>query len=127
MANRRQFHALATDGVNLVDENDARRLYRARGEACEHSEARRGGGTYVLASRREQFAHTRGAQAHQHFLKLRRRARVERDLGFACDGTCQQRLAGAGRASEEDTARDLAAELRVLLGVLLATHAATHR
>ena len=83
--------------VELVDEDDARRL-----------------GFGLL----EQIADARGADADEHLDELRAAQAEERHVRLAGDGARQQRLAGAGRADEQHALRNAAAEVRVLLRVL---------
>ena len=70
---------MAADRVDLVDENDARR---------------------VLLALLEQIAHARGAHADEHFDEIRTGHREEGPAGFAGDRLGEQRLAGARRADE---------------------------
>ena len=93
-AGRRRAPRLA-DGVELVDEDDARRL-RLR----------------LL----EEVADARRADADEHLDELRAADREERHLGLARDRACEERLAGTGRSDEENALRDLRAELAVPLG-----------
>ncbi|VTQ60153.1 Uncharacterised protein [Stenotrophomonas maltophilia] len=81
---------VATDGVDFVDEDDARR---------------------VLLGLLEHVAHAAGADADEHFNEVRTGDREERHLGFAGDGLGQQRLAGTRRAHHQHAARNLAAQL----------------
>ena len=87
----------AADRVELVDEDDRGR-----------------GGLGLL----EQIAHARGADPDDHLDELRGRHLEERNARLAGDRAGQQRLAGSGRAAEQDAARDPAAEPQVLVGVL---------
>jgi hypothetical protein len=88
--------ALAADRVDLVDEDDARR---------------------VLLGLLEHVAHARRAHADEHLDEVGAGDREERHLGLAGDGLGEQRLAGAGRADHQHAARDAAAELLELGGV----------
>src|SRR5688572_27612185 len=81
--------AMPADGVDFVDEDDA-------------------GG--VLLRLLEHVAHAARANADEHFDEVGARNREERHIGFTRDGTRNQRLAGAGRADQEYTAWNLAAE-----------------
>ena len=83
--------------VQLVDEDDARRP--ALGLV-------------------EQVAHAGGADADEHFDKIGAAKAEERHVGLAGHGLGQQRLAGAGRADEQDALGDAAAEALVLVGGL---------
>ena len=89
--------ALAADGVDLVDEDDARA---------------------VALGLVEQVAHAAGADAHEHLHELGAGDAEEGHAGLAGDGAREQRLAGAGRADEQHAARDARAERVELLGVL---------
>ena len=89
--------ALAADRVDLVDEDDARR---------------------VLLGLLEQVAHPGGADADEHLDEVRAGDRVERHPGLAGDRAGQQRLAGAGRAVEQHALGDLRAE-RLVAGRVL--------
>ena len=81
--------ALAPDRVDLVDEDDARR---------------------VALGLVEQVADARGADADEHLDELGARDREERHARLAGDGAGEERLAGARRAHEEHAARDPRAE-----------------
>ena len=84
------------DGVELVDEDDRRR---------------------VLAGFVEQLADARRAEAGEHLDERRGALRVEARAGRVRDGLRGERLAGAGRAVEEDPLRDARAERLELLRV----------
>ena len=93
--------AVATDGVDLVDEDDGRG---------------------VLLGLLEQVAHAAGADADEHLDEVRAGDRVERHARLAGDGAGEQGLAGAGRAVQQDALGDPGAdglELRGLLEELL--------
>ena len=70
---------LTTDGVNFVDEDNAR---------C------------TLASLVEQVSHTACPDADEHFDKFGSRDPEKRHAGFACHGACQKRFARARRPDE---------------------------
>ena len=89
--------ALAADRVDLVDEDDARR---------------------VALGLVEQVADAAGADADEHLDELRAGDAEERHAGLAGDGPGHQRLAGAGRSDQQDAARDARAERVELLRVL---------
>src|SRR3970282_672333 len=89
--------ALAADGVDLIDEDDA------------------GGVALGLI---EEVAYTGGADADEHLDELGAADREERHAGLPGDRAREQRLAGARRAQQEDAARDARAEGGELLGVL---------
>ena len=87
--------ALAADRVDLVDEDD--RLAHPAG---------------LL----EQVADTAGADADEHLHEVRTGDREEADAGLAGDGAGEQRLAGAGRADEQDALGHAGADLAEALG-----------
>ena len=89
--------ARAADRVNLVDEDDRRR---------------------VLLRLLEQLAHARRADADEHLDELRRADRVERHARLTRDRAREQRLAGARRPDEQHAARDLRTELVEALRLL---------
>ena len=82
--------AMAADRVDLVDEDDARRVRLA-----------------LL----EQVAHAARADADEHLDEVRAGHREERTTGFAGDGAREQRLAGTRRADEQRALRQTSAEL----------------
>ena len=77
------------DGVELVDEDDRRR---------------------VLARLFEELADAGGAEAGEHLHERRGALRVELRAGLLRDRLREQRLAGAGRAVEQDPLRHAGAE-----------------
>ncbi len=89
--------AMAADGVDLVDEDDA-------------------GG--VLLALLEQVAHARGADADEHLDEIRTADREERHVRFARDRAREERLARSRRAHQQHALRDAAAELLELLRFL---------
>ena len=89
--------AVAADGVDLVHEDDAGR---------------------VLLRLLEEVADAAGADADEHLDEVRAGDREEGDAGLAGDGAGEQRLAGAGRAVEQDALGDAGAERLELLRVL---------
>ena len=89
--------ALAADGVDLVDEDDARA---------------------VLLGLLEQVAHPRGADTDEHLDEVGTGDREERHAGLTGDGARQQGLAGAGRAVEQHALGDLGAQ-RLIAGRVL--------
>ena len=88
--------AMAADGVDFVDEDDAGR---------------------VLLGLLEHVAHAAGADADEHFDEVGTRDGEERHVRFAGDGAREQRLAGARRADQQRALRNLAAEALELLRV----------
>ena len=93
-------HAGATvpaDSVDLVDEDD-----------------RRGVGLGLL----EQVAHAAGADTDEHLDEVGAGDRVEGHARLARDGAREQRLAGAGRAVQQDALGDLRADGLELAGLL---------
>ena len=89
--------AVAADGVDLVHEDDAGR---------------------VLFGLLEEVADAAGADADEHLDEVRAGDREEGDAGLAGDGAGEQRLAGAGRAVEQDALGDAGAERLEFLRVL---------
>ena len=88
--------ALASDGVDFVDEHDAGR---------------------VLLRLLEHVAHARRADADEHLDEVGAGDREERHLGLAGDRLGEQRLAGARRADHQHAARNAAAQLLELGGI----------
>ena len=86
-----------TDGVDLVDEHDARRLFLG------------------LA---EQIAHLGGAHADEHLHKFRTGNGKEGNVGFTGYGLGQHGLACARRADQQNALGHGSAGLGVLLGVV---------
>ena len=89
------------DGVDLVDEDDGRRV-----------------GLGLL----EEVADAARTDTDEHLDEVRAGDRVERDAGLTGDGAREQRLAGTGLAVEQHALGDLGAdgeELRRLLEELL--------
>src|SRR5438552_3725639 len=89
--------AVTADGVDLVDEDDARG---------------------VLLPLHEEIAHPRGAHADEHLDEVRAGDGEERHPGLAGDCAGEQRLAGPRGADEQHTLGDATAELGELLRVL---------
>ena len=89
--------AVTADGVDFVDEDDARG---------------------ALLPLFEQVAHAAGAHADEHLDEVRAGNGEERHARLAGDGAGEKRLARARRAEQEHAARDLAAELLELGGLL---------
>src|SRR5207247_6665897 len=88
---------LGTEGVDLVDEDDARR---------------------VALGLVEQVAYAARADAHEHLDELGARDGEEGHARLARNGTREHRLSRAGRPDEQDAARDASAPGREFLGVL---------
>ena len=82
--------AAPADGVDLVDEDDARR---------------------VLLGLLKRIAHAAGAHAHEHLHEIGTGDGHEGHARLARDGLGQQRLAGAGRAHEQHALGDARADL----------------
>ena len=87
---------VAADGVDLIDEDDARR---------------------VLLGLLEHVADAAGADADEHLDEVGTGNGEERHIGLAGDGAREQRLAGAGRADQQQTARNAPAEPLEFAGV----------
>ena len=81
--------AAAADGVNFIDENQARR---------------------VLAGLLEHVAHAARADADEHFDEIRTADAEKRRIGFAGDGFGEQGFAGAGRADHQNALRNATAQ-----------------
>ncbi len=82
---------LPADRVDLVDEDDARR---------------------VALGLIEQIAHAAGADADEHLDELGAGDAEERHSRFTGNGAREERLAGARRANQQHTARDARAQSR---------------
>ncbi len=89
--------ALAADGVDLIDEDDAGR---------------------VLLGLVEQVAHAAGADPDEHLDELRAADAEERHAGLAGHRLAEECLAGPGRTDQEDALGDARADRRELVGVL---------
>ena len=89
--------AMAADGVDFVDENDARG---------------------ILLALLKQIAHAAGADAHEHLHEVRSGNGEERHVSLASDRAGQQGLARARGAHQQHTLRNAASELLELLRVL---------
>ena len=87
---------VAADGVDLVDEDDAGR---------------------VLLGLLEHVADAAGADADEHLDEVGTGNGEERHVGFAGDGAREQRLAGAGRADQQQAARNAPAEPLEFAGI----------
>jgi hypothetical protein len=88
--------ARAADGIELVDEHNARA---------------------VSAGVLEQFPHTRRADAGEHLDEVRAAGEQEWDAGLAGNRPGEQRLTGARRTDEQDAFRDAAAQCRKARGL----------
>ena len=88
---------LTTDGIDLIDEDDGRSVHLG-----------------LI----EQIAHTGGAKTHEHFHEVGACHGVERHTGFACDGSCQQRLTGTWRAVEQYATRNAGTQSLVTRRIL---------
>src|SRR6478609_9369842 len=91
----------APDGIELVDEND---------------------GLRVLARLLEEIAYSRSANAYDHLDELRRAHRKEGHAGFACNGSREQRFAGAGCADQQDPFGRASAQARIFFRRLEEVH-----
>ena len=89
--------AMTADGVDLVDEDDARG---------------------VLLALLEQVADARRADADEHLDEVGAADREEWNVGLTGDGPRQQRLPRSRRAHEQDALRNAAAQLLELLRLL---------
>jgi len=89
--------SLPPDGVDLVDEHDARG---------------------VLLRLVEQVADAAGADADEHLDELRTADAEERNTGLARDGFAQQRLAGSRRSNQQHALGDARSHRGELVRVL---------
>src|SRR5438445_13202375 len=89
--------AQSADSVDLIDEDDARR---------------------VLFALLEQVAHTGGAHAAEHFHEVRPAAAEEGHARFASDRFGQEGLARPRRTDDQDALRNAPAQLLQLARVL---------
>src|SRR5438309_7520583 len=85
---------MASHCIDLVDENDTGR---------------------ILLTLLEQIAYAARADADEHLDKVRTRDGEKWDVGFACDGARQQRLARSRRSNQQNAFGDAASELLELL------------
>ena len=88
--------AVTADCVDFVDEDDAGR---------------------ILLRLLEHVAHAAGADADEHLDEVRAGDGEERHIRLAGDGAGEQRLAGAGRADQQQAARDAPAEPLEFAGI----------
>ena len=88
--------AMTADCVDFVDEDDAGR---------------------ILLRLLEHVAYAAGADADEHLDEVRAGDGEERHIGLAGDGAGKQRLAGAGRADQQQAARDAPAESLEFAGI----------
>src|SRR5438132_794521 len=80
---------MATDSINLVNEDDARR---------------------VLLALLEEVAHARCADADEHLYEVRAGDGEERNIGLASDGASQKSLARSRRPHHQDAFRNAPTE-----------------
>merc|ERR1719199_1410500 len=92
---------LAAHSIDLVDEDDARS---------------------VLLGLSEEIAHARSANSNKHLHELGAGHREEGHSGLARNSTSEERLASAGRALENQAARDAGAQLGETLRLLEELH-----
>src|SRR3972149_1676729 len=88
--------AMPANGINLINEDDAR---------C------------MLLGLLEHITHTGRTNTYKHLDEIRTGDSKERDLGFAGDGLGQECFAGTGRTHHQDTTRNFAAEFLELARV----------
>src|SRR5436309_8550900 len=88
---------MPANGVDFIDEDDARR---------------------VLLALLEQVAHARCADADEHLDEVRAADREKRDVRFAGHGPGEQRLARSRRSHEQHALRNASTELLELLRLL---------
>ena len=87
---------MAANGVNFVDEDDARR---------------------VLLALLEQIAHAAGAYADEHFHEIGARDGEEWNVGFAGNRACQQSFSRSRRPDEQHAFGDASAKLLEFLRI----------
>ena len=97
--------AMAADGVDFVDENDARRR---------------------LLALLKHVAHAGGADADEHLDEVRAADREKRHIGFTGDGASEQGFAGSGRTDQQHAFRNAAAEFLKLLRIAQKFHELLH-
>src|ERR1700732_3190092 len=97
MAAAKACAAMAADGVDLVDKDDA---------------------GSVLFALHEQIADARGADTDEHLDEIRTGDREERDACFTGDRTREQCLAGTRSADQQDALGNTSAEARETLRIL---------
>ena len=93
--------ALSADRVDFVDENDAR---------------------HIVFRLVEQVAHTRRADADEHFDKVTAAYAEKRHVRLACDRFCKQRFTGARRTYEQNALGNSRADIDELFGVFKEFH-----
>ena len=89
--------AMTADRVDLVDEDDARR---------------------VLLALLEQIPYPAGTDADEHLDEVRTRDGEERHVGLACDSPRQKCLAGSRRTHQQHTLGNFSAQFLELLRLL---------
>ena len=92
-------------GVNLVYEDDRRRLLLSLGEGIPH---------------------TRSTHTHEHLHEVRTRHREERHLGLSSHSLGKQRLTRSWRTYEQSSLWYLASQVGIFLGVLQEVHYLLH-
>ena len=91
----------ASNGINLVDENDTGRILRC-----------------IL----KQVTDTGGAHTHEHFHKVGTGQGVERHMGLACHCLCKQGLTGSRRSHKQGALWKLCAYLGIFAGIVQEIH-----
>src|SRR6476619_1258162 len=86
---------MAADGIDFVDEDDARS---------------------ILLALLEQITNAAGADADEHFDEVRTRDGEERHVRLARDGSRKQRFARSRRSDQQNALRNSPAELLKFLG-----------
>src|SRR5699024_7114865 len=94
-------HARTADGVNLVDEDDARR---------------------VLAALGKEVAHSGRTDTDKHLDKFGAADAEKGDAGLAGGGLGEERLTRTGGTGEDGAARNLGTQFLKLLGLLQEAH-----
>ena len=97
--------AMAAHGVDFVDEDQARG---------------------ILASLLKHVTDPGSAHTHEHFDEVGAADVEEGDIGFTCNGACEQCLAGSGRTDHQDSLGNAASEFLKFLWVSQELHKFLH-
>src|SRR3989338_2759827 len=89
--------ALPSDGIDLINENDAWR---------------------VLFRTNEEIANTTGAHADEHFDEFRSRNREKRHTGFSRNRAREERLSRSGRPDKKNTFGNLCSPFDLFFFIL---------
>ena len=86
-----------TDGINLINENDARRS---------------------LVRLPEQISYTTGSHTHEHLHKIRTGKRIEGHIGLSCHSLGKQSFTGSRRSYQKGSLRKLRTDRSVFCGIM---------